>query len=199
MHTSTAIKPGYDRITSILGHFSGYDNVPSFILEQAKQRGTAVHKMYEEMSTGKKASEFNPAYKGYYDSLCRWMEGKNFLFPIDRLYNDELMITGMIDGIYEDANGLILFDLKTSASIGRTWTQQMGGYLKLLSSISINIDRVEIIQINRKGEDAIITTICCDKTNEPMFNLDCMNSFLECWRIFDKFFRHKEEIDLEKL
>lgn len=199
MNTSTDIKPGYDRITSILGLFSGYDHVPSFVLEQAKIRGTAVHNMFEDMSTGRPVQEFNPAYNGYYESLCRWMKGKKFLFPIDRLYNDELMITGMIDGIYEDTNGLTLFDLKTSASIGKTWTEQMGGYLFLLSSQNITISKVEIIQISKQGNDATIIHICSDdisKQNDIMF---CERRFLDCWKIFDRFFRNKQEIDIEKL
>lgn len=198
MTISIDIKPGYDRITSILGHFSGYDLVPSFILDQAKMRGTAVHKMFEEMSTGKEAEDFNPAYKGYYESLCKWMEGKKFLFPLDRLYNDDLKITGMIDGIYEDKEGLVLFDLKTSASIGKTWVEQMGGYLNLLGGQPISLKKVEIIQIKKNGDDATIIPICSDLSKGVEIST-CEKRFLDCWRIYDRFFRKKEELDLEKL
>jgi hypothetical protein len=197
---STDIKPGYDRITSILAPFSGYDRVPSFILAQAEHRGTAVHKMFEEMYTGIQAEEFNPAYKGYYESLCRWMEGRNFLFPLDRLYNDAFMITGMIDGIYEENGELVLFDLKTSASIGKTWTEQMGGYLILLKEVNINVKRVEIIRINKKGEDVTTIEICSNTQGKCIMDLfNCERRFIQCYEIFDRFFRNKEELDLEKL
>jgi hypothetical protein len=188
--TLADIRPGYDRITSILSHFSGFDHVPSFILERAKERGTAVHKMFEEMSTGKQPQEFNPAYQGYYDSLCKWMERKNFLFPLDRLYNDKLMITGMIDGIYESDDGLVLFDLKTSASIGKTWTEQLGGYLTLLDNTSITINKVEVIKIEKEGKDPYVIDI--EK------NL-AIQGFYDCWKIFFRFFKGKESIDIEKL
>lgn len=193
------IKRGYDRITTILGHFSGYDHVPDFVLQKAKDRGTAVHKMFEDMSTGKEPEEFNPAYKGYYDSLSKWMEGKHFLFPLDRLYNEHYMITGMIDGIYEDEEGLNLFDLKTSASIGKTWTEQMGGYLTLLNGTKITIDNVEIIQIKKDGEFPDIIPICSNYNLTSINNTECQVRFLDCWVIFDRFFRKKDSIDIEKL
>ena len=45
-------KPGYTRVTEILSAFSGLNNVPKDILENAGRRGTKVHDICEAIVSG---------------------------------------------------------------------------------------------------------------------------------------------------
>lgn len=187
------IKAGYTRVTDVLSPFTGFSKIPAWVLDKAGERGTAVHKMFEDMSTGKEVDEGDAnEYASYYQSLCKWIPGKDFLFPMDRLYSEELKITGLIDGIYHENGKFILFDLKTSQHVGRTWQEQLGAYILLLGNIKI--DRCEIVQINNKGEEPKIFTF-----NEDDFHW-MQDSFLGCLEVYEKFFSETvEEIDTEKL
>jgi len=77
---------------------------------------------------------------------------RKFLPKPDRFYDNELMITGECDFIYEDHMGrLVLADLKTPTSESSSWMLQGSAYSWLAKKAGYEIDIIEFVQLSRKG------------------------------------------------
>lgn len=164
------IKPGYDRVTEVIGVFSGLDKIDKDVLATAAARGTATHKIidclvghiplfpdeYDELFSYCR----NPEHKEkeeqkvqiMIDSYKIWAEGKKWLPKPDRFYCDIFKITGECDQIYKDANGQIaLVDFKTPAKESKTWFLQASAYKWLASANGLKIDRLEFVKLSKVG------------------------------------------------
>jgi len=161
--------------------------IDPFILKNASDRGIRVHCICDCIILQLPTDQIDSSHQGYVESFKKWKEGKKFLIKPERFYDDELQITGEIDGIYEKDGEVTLFDLKTSASEGKTWNLQGSAYAYLARKSGFKIDRVEFIKLCKKGTAAKVY----------IYDED-MNSFLMCLSVYRKFFKNsKEEVDLD--
>jgi hypothetical protein len=176
--TMTTIKPGYLRVTDILSPFSGLSKIDPLVLQNAADRGTLVHEIIEciEQGFGK---EWVPNHiEGYVESYERWAGDKSFLTSPKRLYDDNLMITGLVDSIYKDGEDLVLVDYKTPAKESRSWEMQASAYSHMCKNHGYNISRIEFIKLDKAGKDAKVFIY---KEDMKMFRkiLDCYRYFFE--------------------
>lgn len=142
----------YDRVTNVLFPFSGLTKIDPSILRNAANRGDIVHKAAQCIITDLPCDDIPDDYKNYIHSFNQWAEGKTFLAHPGRWFDDDLMITGECDGIYEMDGELVLFDLKTPAKQGSTWHLQGSAYRHLAHKNNLKIDHVEFIRLKKNGD-----------------------------------------------
>ena len=175
---SEEIRPGYTRVTDILGQwnkdlvddsgnvvakvFSGSRTpIDINVLNNKANIGTNVHKAIEghleglDMPlVGREAKYFESFKKWNAEVQCEFVENER------RYYCDELMITGCIDALirFSGSDELILMDFKTSASENpKIWPLQatMYHYLVTKSGRSIS-DRLLFLKLDGKGAKATV-------------------------------------------
>lgn len=133
------IKPGYTRVTEPLQGFSKYDMIDPDVLANAADRGTRVHKFCEMYAKGLWCVVDDDCIN-YVDAFKKWFDDnvREVIFTERRFYNDEYMITGQIDilAVLKDGDRSVIIDIKTTSSIGLSWSLQTAAYLFLLQGIS---------------------------------------------------------------
>jgi hypothetical protein len=169
----------YDRVTSILYPFSGLSRIDPLVLKNAANRGTIIHNMCDCIISDLPMDEIAPDHQGYIDSFKLWSEGKTFLPKPERFFDDELMITGECDGLYEEDGEITLFDLKTPLREGSTWGMQGSAYAYLAKLNGLKIDKVEFIRLKKDGGYPSIY-------GYP----DLMKDFLMCLEVYQRYFKN---------
>lgn len=157
------IKPGYTRISEIVRRYSGYDNVPKYVLDAACHRGTMVHDLISATMSGVGFPEIPEYIMGYYESFEKWFSTQNactFLMP-ERWYDDETMLTGECDCLMQQDGKTTLIDFKTSAQENKAWMLQAGGYLFLSKKCGINVDKVSFFRLSKFGKEILETEYDC--------------------------------------
>jgi hypothetical protein len=180
------IKDGYLRVTEVLSPFSGLSKIPEEILKNACIRGTAIHEYADAVIDGLidniLPENANPNWEGYYKSFLSWECGKKFLTKPGRLYSEDHFICGEVDGIYKDADEVVLFDLKTPLREGKTWNLQLSAYHHLCAVNGIKINRIIAVKLDKKGNYPEVFDYKID-----------FESYLECLNIYNKFFKDQKE------
>lgn len=179
-----SIKENYIRVTEVLSPFSGLSNIPTHILENASKRGELVHKICTALISDLGVLDMDNNLAGYINSFEKWSIDKKFLPIPDRFYCDKYMITGEIDGLYEEDDGIVLFDIKTPVKESKTWPIQGSAYAYLARVSNINIKRVEFIKLSKEGKDPTIYTY---KENFELF--------LHCLETYKYFYKDRKEED----
>lgn len=172
----------YTRVTEVLAPFSGIDKIDKAVLEAACQRGTAVHEIIECMQEGLPTGDIPDHLLGYIESYDLWVGDKKFIKKPDRFFDKELMITGECDCLYQDNEGLILVDFKTSTSEGKTWKYQGSAYSYLAKRNGYDIKRIEFVKVSKDGKRA----------NTYSYKED-MDSFRRLLEIYREFFKYNKE------
>jgi hypothetical protein len=181
-------KDDYVRVTSVLKPFSGLHKVPADILKKAAERGNLVHRVCDALINGLGLlDEVEESIYGYISSFEQWYKEKIFIPKPDRFYCDKYMITGEIDGIYQDG-GLVLFDIKTPLKESKTWPLQCSAYAYLARLKGFNIKRIEVIKLSKYGKEPTIyhyeenldMFLKCLEMYKHFFNKDDEEDFLQC-------------------
>lgn len=178
------IDPKFDRVTAPLYFISGLSKISPEVLDNAARRGSEVHIQCAAIASGMGCpgyGEWAGKIDGYVCSFELWAMNKKFLPTPERLYSDEYMITGEIDGLYENKHGqIVLYDLKTPLNISKSWPLQLSAYSYLLSKEGITIERMEVVKLDKKGRDA----------NVYEYEND-FETYVECLNIYRKFLKNQ--------
>ena len=125
----------YARVSEILAPFCHFENIDPEVLQKKAAIGTATHEAIAEVIKG----DF-PTIQGrpqrYLTSFLRWHKHMKptYILSEERIFNDELMLTGAIDALalFPNEELPILVDWKTSARESPvTWCMQAHLYYKL--------------------------------------------------------------------
>jgi hypothetical protein len=184
---NSEIKPGYLRVTQLLSLFSGLNKINPEVLRNAADRGTLVHTIIEGIEEGFGKEDVPEIAQGYIESYEKWATGKDFLLAPKRLYDDELMITGLVDSIYKEGDHLVLVDYKTPARESKTWAMQASAYSFMCKKNGYNISRIEFVKLDKTGKEP--------KIYAYMEDMQMFHKALECYRYF--FTDKNEEIELD--
>ena len=183
------IKEDYTRVTTILSPFTGYGAVDPVVLQNAADRGTAVHKLIEEILGGTFFGLIPNEFRGYIDSFNRfWEENSYEIVEMEhRMYNDQYQITGQCDLIVKDleTDKLILLDWKTSYSINKTWDMQGAAYQHMARESGKDVDDVIFIKLDKKGAKPKIVP-----------SQGTFDEFLDCYNIYNRFFKNQKTPEL---
>ncbi len=175
------IKPGYTRVSSILSPFSRMDKINPQILSNAANRGTRVH-LAADAILADVGFPFEEQDEGYIESFKLWVSGKEFIERPSRLYDDEHMITGDLDLLYKNEDGITLVDLKTSANESKSWMLQGSAYSYMAKKLGYNITKIEFVKLNKQGKQPKVFTY------EENFALFC-----RCIEVYNYFFKNYQD------
>ena len=162
--------------------FSGMKDVPQHLLDAASERGSRVHEAILALEQGIGLAELNKNYEGYLASYELWASGREFLPCPDRFYDDELMITGEIDGIMQDGDDLVIVDYKTSAKESKTWSIQASAYSYMAKKVGYDIKKILFIKLDKEGKEPSVFTYQED-----------METFKKVLFTYRYFFKDKDE------
>lgn len=173
----SAIKAGYTRISDILATLKDRTHINQMVLMDKAEIGTEVHSNIhmEEIGCPTTFSIFpvrNPITgyilreeqrgKGYFESYLKWREDNKLPYKLmeERFYDDELMITGQVDAICDNA----LIDFKCSYTPDlEIWPMQAHFYWYLLKQNGIQVDRFLFIQLKKDGKNPAIHEFAFDE------------------------------------
>src|SRR5690348_14045834 len=124
------ILPGYTRVTEPLQGFSKYDLIDPVVLDNAKDRGTRVHKFCEMYAKGLlfDMSIVDDDCKNYIECFSKWFDDnvEDVIFTEKRFYNEEYKLTGQIDlkAFLKGKEYPFIIDIKTTTGISKSWSLQ---------------------------------------------------------------------------
>lgn len=171
-------RENYLRVTETLYPFSGLQNIDQEIVQKAARRGTKVHKICEAIASGLGEMGVTDEVKGYIDSFKIWWgEGRKIAAMEERFWDDTLFLTGQVDFILEEPEGLVICDLKTSYAPSKTWMPQGCAYAYLAKSAGYPIKGIKFIHLNKQGKPPKVHTYEMDET-----------IFLACLLVYTQFF-----------
>lgn len=177
------IQPGFDRITKTLEMFTKMDEIDPDVLANACDRGTAVHVAIDAWIKGIEPVIENPDWEPYYDSVFPWIENKHFISTEERFYDQDFMVTGKYDAIYDNGKGLVLVDFKTSAAESKTWMLQGSAYAYFIrKNCGLDIQKIEFVRLKKDGKP------CKIYTYEENFSL-----YLQCLNVY-RYFTAKKRL-----
>jgi hypothetical protein len=154
------IKPGYWRVTEVLKRYVDFSNIDPVVLAKAAERGTRVHGFCSLYARGVPTPFVDEDCQGYVESFKRWFDKYVDKVHVneDRFYCDGLMITGAIDLVVSIKNDekLCIVDLKTPATISKSWRLQTSAYEYLYNRNNDNeANRRAVLQIKKDGKPAV--------------------------------------------
>lgn len=160
----------YLRVTTPLSKYSGYDAVPSNILEYAADRGTRVHMYCTLYAQNMLFGDIDEDCFDYVQSFIDWFDQNvdEVILTEKRLFSDELMIQGQPDlvAILKNKFEPDLIDIKTSVKFSKTWKLQTAAYHHLCSINTINTDDRLVVQLKKDSTFEIFQFSKSDQEND---------------------------------
>jgi len=154
---SEEIREGYRRVTEILTPFNGLHNVNPEILAYACDRGTRVHTICEGIMRGFGEHGVDQDAWGYVGSFKKWWgDGRDVVDLEKRFYCDNHMITGQVDIIMQEEEGVAIIDLKTSSKESPTWSAQGSAYAYLAKLSGYNVTKLQFLHLNKHGHEPVV-------------------------------------------
>jgi hypothetical protein len=143
----------YLRVTSVLYPFSGLEKIDADVLAYAAERGTKVHNICEGIVAGLGEIGVEDETWGYVESFKNWWEAGQTIVEMEkRFWEDDLLITGQLDFIVADKDGLAIVDIKTSSRPSKTWPAQGAAYAMLAKKAGYDIKKVIFLHLNKNGK-----------------------------------------------
>lgn len=150
--TEKKTRENYTRVTNVLYPFSGLEKLDQSIVAHAAARGTKVHQICEGIMQGLGEIDVDEETKEYVESFKKWWKlGHEVVVMEQRLWDDELQLTGQVDLIIRVPEGLAIVDLKTSSKPSKTWPAQGAGYAYLAKKSGYDIKKIYFIHLSKYG------------------------------------------------
>lgn len=150
----------YLRVTTPLNRYSGYEAVPTQILDYAADRGTRVHQYCELYAKKMLFGEIDADCIEYVQAFIDWFDENctEVINQEQRLYSDELMIQGQIDmiGRVKGLEGTCLIDIKSSLKLSKTFNLQTAAYKHLCEINGTRISHRLIVQVKKDGTHEVV-------------------------------------------
>ena len=155
------IKTGYTRVSKILGMFQDFSHIDPNILKLKCEIGSQVHNAIEAhykkefYPTCLRAQEY---YAGFKNALEGELQNYKPILLEKRFYSEELLLTGRIDGIFENEGKKTLIDYKTSAQANKkVWGLQLALYCMLMKENGIaDVSQAKVLHLKRDGKFKLI-------------------------------------------
>ena len=189
MSTNDFIKEGYIRVTELLSPWKDLSAIPAYLLQEKAIIGTNVHEAIVADSLGLPTKELTTREQKYFESYQKWNEmfKPEYCLREERLYDEELMLTGQLDAIVQfSANDApTIIDYKCTASMSKKhWSIQLGWYYLLARKNRIPVKRKAFcVQLN-------------DKDKAPkIFECEIENGLLDvCKAVYDSYIFFNDNI-----
>jgi len=171
------------RVTEILSPFTGIKYVDKAVLENAAVRGTKVHAYCEAIARGVGMWDIPQDHQGYVDSFMYWWgNGRKVLDIEKRFYCKDLGITGQVDLVTQEKDGIYIVDLKTSAQESRSWCLQGSAYSHMAKAFGYDVKKIMFLKLLKDGKPA-----------KEYFYDENMELFKECLSVYRHFYGKKSK------
>lgn len=150
-----------------------YGDINKFLLDQAAERGTAVHSSTQALDeTG--TVECSDDIAGYVEAYVQFRRDHDVVWQyIEKpIAHPSLLYAGTIDraGLVDSESAIV--DIKTNATVKKTMVKaQLNGYRKLMDTIGYKADRLYCLQLMRTGKYRLYPAVI-DETE-----------FIACYRL----------------
>lgn len=153
------IKDGkqYVRVSTIAKRFNNYGYAPEAKMQNKSRIGTNVHEAIDCYLKNDVPILTNDDEIGYFNSFLIWRKevAIDIVCREKRYFNDELMVTGKVDGVamIPGEKCPILIDYKCAAKEMESWRIQTHLYYILATKTGMRLgNRVLVIQLSEKGD-----------------------------------------------
>lgn len=150
------------------------DNIPTSILDNASERGTAVHQAIEFYNKYKFAN-ISEEYKPYFEAYKSWYE-QTSSYQVEikselKVYHKILNYAGTIDILTKNTEGgCCLIDVKTTNELNMKYVAlQLSAYKDALASQGITVKAMYVLWLKKDGTYEYIEVP--DKKNIFMYSL----------------------------
>lgn len=132
------------------------DNIPTSILDNASERGTAVHQAIEFYNKYKFAN-ISEEYKPYFEAYKNWHNKNGFFFTEIKseikVYHKIFNYAGTIDMLITDTmEEKILVDIKTTNELNMKYVAlQLSAYKDALASQEITVKDMYVLWLKKDG------------------------------------------------
>ena len=150
------------------------DNIPTSILDNASERGTAVHQAIEFYNKYK-FTNISEEYKPYFEAYQDWYNKNSFPFievkSEIKVYHKVLNYAGTIDMLITDTmEEKVLVDIKTTNELNMKYVAlQLSAYKDALASQGITVKAMYVLWLKKDGTYEYIEVP--DKKNIFMYSL----------------------------
>lgn len=178
-HTYTLDGKRLPSVTQVLEPLSGYAGIPAHILQNAAERGTAVHKICELYNNGI-LGEFDPALAGYLEAWKNFllMSKLEVIFSELRMFHPTLHYAGTMDIFGVCKRKKIVLDIKSSAELMPSTGPQTAAYEELVK-VTLKETAQERWGVLLRADGTFKIVKCSDRTDWATFR-SCLN--IEKWR-----------------
>lgn len=174
----------YVRVSQVLQPHTDFSHIPPSVLQNKADIGTRTHDAIHDFLLDK-FPVLDEDTEPYFESFHRWYTRMTPLFveTEKRYFDDELMLTGCVDGVIElIPNKPTLIDFKTSVSESPTWIMQAHLYYYLALSRHLEHEFLFI----KLAKNGTLPKVFTYKYNAKMLN-KCLGHVREFWE------KHKKD------
>lgn len=184
------IKPGYTRVSEILGQWPQFEGVKPEVLAKKCALGTEVHEAIMGFHNDIHLPVGEDA-QGYYDSFMKWhILCKYPMQSIGRLYCETLKITGEIDAIIKVGEAWCLVDWKTCATANeKMWKLQGQFYQYLMKANGHELSTA--FYFVKLDKDGGMPTVKVYESSKEIMNV-CMSAYI-CHKYLNKVDRKSQD------
>ena len=195
------LRANYVRVSEIIGKQTERQMraIPIETLTNAALRGTKIHSYCSAYLKGLWIPEVEPEYLPYFKAFTEWADEniEKTLHQNTRLYDDEKKFTGEFDCIVlmKDREGPVLIDIKTSASVSKSWPVQLAAYNYLCSMNGYYVDGIcnlhlkksKSAYVNEHNDTIFTTTVIAKEIKYCSMEkyLKIFESALLCYNYFE--------------
>jgi len=168
------------RVSEVLSMFYNFVGIDRGVLDAKAKIGTEVHEAIVEDCRGEFHVFAHDRARAYYESYVKWRPEKLVIDQIPRLYDDELMLTGEIDGLLD---GSTLIDWKCSATPNeKVWNMQAHLYWYLLTQngYKINDNMLWINLCHNKEKKALPARVFEFSFDQDVLSI-CIDAVTRYW------------------
>ena len=172
----------YPSVTEILEHITapGYAKINPAILEEAKERGSAIHEITQDIDLGMPPEEIADCDVGYITAYLTFLDeyAPEWDYIEQRFFNDFMNFCGTVDRIGKLDGRNCVLDIKTTASPS---TEQIIAVCAQTTAYSLHLgdyDRYALYLHN----DGTYKLLDC-KDYEEQKHIDGYGIFLDCYNL----------------
>ena len=145
-------------VTQIISasNVNALDNIPTSILDNASERGTAVHQAIEFYNKYNFAN-ISDEYRGYFEAYKHWRkQNTEYEVKIEselQVYHKIFNYAGTVDMLITNtANKHILVDIKTTNELNMKYVSlQLSAYKEALFSEGIEVEGMYVLWLKKDG------------------------------------------------
>lgn len=179
----------YPRVSEIYAPFTRaeFEKIPLEILVRKQEIGTQVHAYCTGIAKKLWLPPVPEECKAYVDSFFMWASAniEEYILARKRLYDDVKRFTGELDFLVRLKDKRIaLLDLKTSATVSKSWAIQLAAYDSLATTNGYPVDVVLNVHLSKVGDQPDIVNAELKQTGELKHYADIFQSCLTAYDFF---------------